>query len=219
MNDKRLLEQMAQAIIKLDRDEVVHLTRAALANGIPPLKAIEEGLQSGMQAVGERFENFECFLPELIGSAEAFKAAMDELEPVIAQMSAHQKTQGTVVMGTVKGDIHKIGKDIVALLLKTRGFKVVNLGEDIPASRFLNAAQEHKADIIGLSSLLNTTMPAQQEVIDLFSEVGIRGQFAFMVGGAPISQNWADQIGADGYAKTAEGAVKLALALMKAKAG
>jgi len=170
MGDHELLEKMSQAIIALDKDAAVAAAEEAIATNMSPLKAIEEGLQPGIQTVGDRFEAFECFLPELIGSAEAFKAAMDVLEPVIAKMSENQKSSGTVVMGTVKGDIHKIGKDIVVLLLKTRGFKVIDLGEDIPASEFLKAAQKHDADIIGLSALLNTTMPAQQEVINLFSE-------------------------------------------------
>ena len=120
-------------------------------------------------------------------------------------------------MGTVKGDIHKIGKDIVVLLLKTRGFNVIDLGEDIKASEFLKSALDHQADIIGLSALLNTTMPAQQDVINLFKEQGIRDDYVILVGGAPISQNWADEIGADGYAKTAEEAVKMALNFMKRK--
>jgi corrinoid protein of di/trimethylamine methyltransferase len=218
MGDHELLEKMSQAIIALDKEAAVAAAEEAVAANMSPLKAIEEGLQPGIQTVGDRFEAFECFLPELIGSAEAFKAAMDVLEPVIAKMSENQKSSGTVVMGTVKGDIHKIGKDIVVLLLKTRGFKVIDLGEDIPASEFLKAAQKHDADIIGLSALLNTTMPAQQEVIKLFSEEGIRGNFTIMVGGAPVSQKWADEIGADGYAKTAEEAVKVALDLMKKKA-
>lgn len=218
MGDHELLEKMSQAIIALDKDAAVAAAEEAIATNMSPLKAIEEGLQPGIQTVGDRFEAFECFLPELIGSAEAFKAAMDVLEPVIAKMSENQKSSGTVVMGTVKGDIHKIGKDIVVLLLKTRGFKVIDLGEDIPASEFLKAAQKHDADIIGLSALLNTTMPAQQEVIKLFSEEGIRDNFTVMIGGAPVSQKWADEIGADGYAKTAEEAVKLALDLMKKKA-
>lgn len=218
MGDHELLEKMSQAIIAIDKDAAVAAAEEAVAANMSPLKAIEEGLQPGIQTVGDRFEAFECFLPELIGSAEAFKAAMDVLEPVIAKMSENQKSSGTVVMGTVKGDIHKIGKDIVVLLLKTRGFKVIDLGEDIPASEFLKAAQKHDADIIGLSALLNTTMPAQQEVIKLFSEEGIRNNVTIMIGGAPVSQKWADEIGADGYAKTAEEAVKLALDLMKKKA-
>jgi len=218
MGDHELLEKMSQAIIALDKDAAVAAAEEAVAANMSPLKAIEEGLQPGIQTVGHRFEAFECFLPELIGSADAFKAAMDVLEPVIAKMSKNQKSSGTVVMGTVKGDIHKIGKDIVVLLLKTRGFKVIDLGEDISASGFLKAAKKHDADIIGLSALLNTTMPAQQEVINLFSEEGVRDNFTVMIGGAPVSQKWADEIGADGYAKTAEEAVKLALDLMKKKA-
>ena len=218
MGDHELLEKMSQAIIALDKDAAIAAAEEAVAANMSPLKAIEEGLQPGIQTVGDRFEAFECFLPELIGSAEAFKAAMDVLEPVIAKMSENQKSSGTVVMGTVKGDIHKIGKDIVVLLLKTRGFKVIDLGEDIPASEFLKAAKKHDADIIALSALLNTTMPAQQEVIKLFSEEGIRDNFTIMIGGAPVSQKWADEIGADGYAKSAEEAVRLALDLMKKKA-
>ena len=218
MGEQALLEKMSQAVIALDKAAAVAAAEEAVSNGMSPLKAIEKGLQPGIQTVGERFEAFECFLPELIGSAEAFKAAMDVLAPVIAKMSEKQASSGTVVMGTVKGDIHKIGKDIVALLLKTRGFNVIDLGEDISASDFMRAAQKHNADIIGLSALLNTTMPAQQEVVRLLKEQGIRDDYAIMVGGAPVSQKWADEIGADGYAKTAEEAVNLALGLMKRKA-
>lgn len=218
MGDQALLEKMSAAIIALDKEAAVAAALEAVEAGMSPLKAIEEGLQPGIQTVGDRFETFECFLPELIGSAEAFKAAMDVLEPVIAKLSENQASSGTVVMGTVKGDIHKIGKDIVVLLLKTRGFKVFDLGEDIAASDFLRAAQKHNADIIGLSALLNTTMPAQQEVIKLFTEEGIRDNHAILVGGAPVTQQWADEIGADGYAKTAEEAVRLAIDFMKKKA-
>ncbi len=218
MEEQALLDKMSQAIIALDKDAAVEAAQEAVSCGMSPLKAIEEGLQPGIQTVGERFENFECYLPELIGSAEAFKAAMDVLEPLIAKLSENKETSGTVVMGTVKGDIHKIGKDIVVLLLKTRGFNVIDLGEDVAASEFLKAAQKYQADIIGLSALLNTTMPAQQEVIKLFKEQGIRDDYTIMVGGAPINQKWTDQIGADGYAKTAESAVKLALELMQERA-
>ena len=217
MGEQELLGKMSQAIIALDKEATIAAVKEAISVGMSPLKAIEEGLQPGIQIVGDRFEAFECFLPELIGSAQAFTAAMDVLEPIIAKMSDKQKTSGTVVMGTVKGDIHKIGKDIVVLLLKTRGFNVIDLGENIPASEFLKAAQKHNANIIGLSALLNTTMPAQEDVINLFKEQGIRDDYTIMVGGAPISQKWADQIGADGYAKTAEEAVKLAFDLMKEK--
>jgi len=214
MGEQALLEKLSQAVIALDREAAVAATKEALAANMSPLKAIEEGLQPGIQTVGDRFETFECYLPELIGSAKVFRAAMNVLEPVIAKISASQKSSGTVVMGTVKGDIHKIGKDIVVLLLKTRGFHVIDLGEDVPASAFLKSAQKHKADIIGLSALLNTTMPAQQEVVKLFAEQGVRDDHHIIIGGAPVSRKWADEIGADGYAKTAEQGVKLALELM-----
>ena len=217
MGEQELLNRMSQAIIALDKDAAVAATQEAVEQGMSPLKAIEEGLQPGIQTVGDRFESFEMFLPELIGSADTFKAAMGVLEPVIAEMSGEQQSSGTVVMGTVKGDIHKIGKDIVVLLLKTRGFNVIDLGEDIQASEFLKSAQQHQADIIGLSALLNTTMPAQQDVINLFKEQGIRDDYTILIGGAPVSQAWADEIGADGYAKTAEEAVKMALNCMKRK--
>lgn len=217
MAAQELLEKMSRAIIALDKDAAVAAVEEAISAGMSPLTAIEGGLQPGMQTVGDRFENFDCFLPELIGSAEVFKAAMDRLEPVIAGMSEGKESRGTVVMGTVKGDIHKIGKDIVVLLLKTRGFNVIDLGEDQPAGEFLKAAQKHRADIIGLSALLNTTMPAQQEVIKLFREQGIRDNYFIMVGGAPVTRKWADEIGADGYAKTAEEGVKLAASFMKRK--
>ncbi len=218
MGDQELFKKMSQAIIELDKDAAVAAAQEAVSVGMSPLKAIEKGLQPGIQTVGERFEAFECFLPELIGAAEAFKAAMDVLEPIIAKMGENQDSNGTVIMGTVKGDIHKLGKDIVVLLLKTRGFNVIDLGEDISASDFMRAAQKYNADIIGLSALLNTTMPAQQEVVSLLKEQGIRGNYIIMVGGAPVSQNWADEIGADGYSRTAEEAVNLALDLMKKKA-
>jgi len=217
MENRELLEKLSQAIIALDKDAAVAAAEEAIATNMSPLKVIEEGLQPGIQTVGDRFETFECFLPELIGSAKVFKAAMEVLKPVIAKMSENKISSGTVVMGTVKGDIHKIGKDILVLLLKTRGFEVFDLGEDVPASGFLKAAQEHNADIIGLSALLNTTMPAQQEVIKLFTEESNREDYTIMVGGAPVTQKWADEIGADGYAQTAEEAVKLALELMNKK--
>ena len=214
MGNAELFKKMEQAIIDLDKDAAVVAAKEALASGISPLEAIENGLQVGINTVGERFEAFECFLPELIGSADAFNAAMEVLEPEIAKMTENKKVSGVVVIGTVKGDIHKIGKDIVTLLLKTRGFKVIDLGEDVPASSFLKAVDEHNADIIALSALLNTTMPAQQDVIKLLTEQSVRSKYSIMVGGAPVTQEWADKIGADGYAKTAEEAVTLAQDLM-----
>ena len=218
MGNNELLQKMSQAIIDLNKDVVVSTVEEGLAAGLSPLEMIEGGLQVGINTVGDRFESFECFLPELIGSAEAFNAAMEILEPIIAKMSGDKETSGIVIMGTVKGDIHKIGKDIVTLLLKTRGFEVIDLGEDVPASKFLEAADKNSADIIALSALLNTTMPAQQDMIKLLTEQEVRSRYSIMVGGAPVTQDWAEEIGADGYAKTAEEAVRLAQDLMAKRA-
>ena len=216
MNQTQLLEELNQAVIALDIDLAVQLTDDAMAAGMDPLVAIEQGLQPGIFTIGERFERLECFLPELIKSAKVFQAAMKVMEPVILARGSGKKARGVIVMGTVKGDIHKIGKDIVVMLWRTRGFEVHDLGEDIPASEFLKAAREHKADIVGLSALLNTTMPAQQDVIRLFAEQGVRDDYKILIGGAPVTQAWADQIGADGYAQTAQDGVTWAMEMLPA---
>jgi len=139
---------------------------------------------------------------------------MKVLEPEITKRGQQQTPRGIVVLGTVKGDVHKIGKDILAMLMKTRGFEVHNLGEDVSASTFLKKAAEHKADIIGMSSLLTTTMPGQKEVIDILKETGTRSKYMIMVGGGPVTKEWAKQIEADGYAETAEEGVNLAIELI-----
>lgn len=217
MGEKEVLAKLKQAVIDLNQDAAVAAAKEAIAAGVEPLKAIEEGLQPGVVIIGDKFDKLECFLPELIGSAKVFSAAVDVLEPEIAKVGVAKHTSGIAVIGTVKGDIHKIGKDIVVLLLKTRGFEVHDLGEDVPASEFLKAAQNFNADIVGLSALLNTTMPAQQDVINLFKEQGVRKKYMMIVGGAPVTQEWADEIGADAYAKTAEDGVSIALTYISEK--
>jgi trimethylamine corrinoid protein len=217
MEENEILVKLKQAVIGLNQDAAVAAAKEAIAAGVAPLKAIEEGLQPGVEIIGDKFDKLECFLPELIGSAKVFRAAVDVLEPEIAKLGVSKHASGIAVIGTVKGDIHKIGKDIVVLLLKTRGFEVHDLGEDVPASEFLKAAENFKADIVGLSALLNTTMPAQQDVINLFKEQGVREKYAIIVGGAPVTQEWANEIGADAYAKTAEEGVSMALTYMAEK--
>jgi trimethylamine corrinoid protein len=211
MGENEILVKLKQAVIDLNQDAAMAAAKEAIEAGVEPLKAIEEGLQPGIEIIGDKFDKLECFLPELIGSANVFRAAVDVFEPEIAKSGISKHTSGIAVIGTVKGDIHKIGKDIVVLLLKTRGFEVHDLGEDVPASEFLKAAENFNADIVGLSALLNTTMPAQQDVINLFKEQGVREKYMLMVGGAPVTQEWADEIGADAYAKTAEEGVSIAL--------
>ena len=217
MIEEKLFEDLKNAIVELDDDKAVKGAKDSIAQGIDPLESIEKGLSPGMQIIGDKFDRMEVYLPELIRAGNTFNAAMKILEPEIVKAGKDKKSSGTVVLGTVSGDIHKIGKDILAMLMKARGFDVHNLGEDVSMSAFINKAVEVKADIIGMSSLLTTTMPGQKEVIDLLTEKGVRDQFIIMVGGGPVSQEWAQEIGADGYAETAEQAIVLAEELIAGK--
>jgi dimethylamine corrinoid protein len=210
MIEEKIFEDLKNAIVELDDEKAVKGAKAMLAQGIDPLEGIEKGLSVGMMIIGDKFDRMEVYLPELIRAGNTFNAAMKVLEPEITKAGKTKKSSGTVVLGTVSGDIHKIGKDILAMLMKVRGFDVHNLGEDVSMSTFVNKAVEVNADIIGMSSLLTTTMPGQKEVIDLLMEKGIRDRFIIMVGGGPVSQEWAQEIGADGYAETAEQAIVLA---------
>ena len=217
MSEKIILEDLKNAIIEMDEIKVVNAAKNLIAQGINPLVGIEKGLSSGMTIIGDQFNLGECFLPELIRAGNTFNAGIKVLEPEIMKLGAKQSQAGVVVLGTVAGDVHKIGKEILAMLLKTRGFVVHNLGEDVSLSTFVSKAEELNADIIGMSALLTTTMPAQKEVIDFLKEKKIRDNFLVMVGGGPVNQEWSDEIGADGYAETAEEAVRLALKLVDSK--
>ncbi|OQY06136.1 MAG: hypothetical protein B6I22_06085 [Desulfobacteraceae bacterium 4572_123] len=217
MSEEKILIDLKDAIIELDDEKVVEAARNLIDQGLHPLAGIEKGLSPGMTVIGDRFNMGECFLPELIRAGNTFNAGMKVLEPEILKLGENQSQAGVVVLGTVTGDVHKIGKEILAMLLKTRGFVVHNLGEDVSLSTFVSKAEELNADIIGMSALLTTTMPAQKEVIDFLKEKGIRDNFLVMIGGGPVNQEWSDEIGADGYAETAEEAVRLALKLVDAK--
>ena len=217
MSEEKIIEDLKEAIIELNEVKAVEATKNLIAQGIDPLVGVEKGLSSGMTIIGDKFNQGECFLPELIRAGNAFNAAIKVLEPEIMKRGEKQSQAGVVVLGTVTGDVHKIGKEILAMLLKTRGFVVHNLGEDVSMSTFVSKAEEYDADIIGMSALLTTTMPAQKEVIDFLKEKGIRDNFLVMVGGGPVNQKWSDEIGADGYAETAENAVQLALRLIDTK--
>ncbi|MBW2059555.1 MAG: corrinoid protein [Deltaproteobacteria bacterium] len=213
----RVFEELKEAILELDEEKVQKVANDLVAQGIDPVEGIEKGLSQGMTIIGDKFNRGEVYLPELIRASNTFNAAMKILEPEILKRGEERTRRGTVILGTVKGDIHKIGKDILAMLMKTRGFEVYNLGEDVSMSTFLKQAAEHSADIIGMSSLLTTTMPGQKEVIELLKETGVRDRYIVMVGGGPVSAEWAKEIGADGYAETAEEAVSLADELMSGK--
>jgi len=205
---------MAQAVIDGDDDEASALAQSALEQGVDPLDAINKGYTAGMDVVGELYSTGEYFLPDLILGGEAMKAALATLEPALKASGQAREVLGTVVLGTVKGDIHEIGKSLVSSMLSANGFEVYDLGIDIEADEFVAKAREYKADIVALSALLTTTMLHQRDVIEHLSEAGLRGKVKVMVGGSPVTQGWADQIGADGFAEDAAGAVVAAKKLM-----
>jgi corrinoid protein of di/trimethylamine methyltransferase len=209
-----LLLALQQAIIVGDEEKARAAAQKCLDAGISPLEAVETGLRDGLRIVGEQFERLEVFLPEMIMAAEAGNGVMEVLEPAMTASGQDIGVPGTVIVGTAKGDIHTIGKNILTMLLKLAGFRVYDLGEDVSASTFLEEARKLKADIIAISALMTSTMPGQRDVINLLRDVGEREKYAVMVGGAPVTQEWADKIGADGYSETASGAVKLALKLV-----
>lgn len=209
-----LIEQLQLAVVEGDRVGAKKAAREALDAGIAPLDAVEQGLSEGLHIVGDKFGRLEVFLPELMMSSAAFSSAMEVLEPAILEIGQERKSPGKVVIGTVKGDIHKIGKDIVAMLLRATGFQVYDLGVDVPSSTFLREATKVNADIIAMSSLLTSTMPEQRDLVTLLKERGERDKYAIMVGGGPVTADWAKQIGADAYGRTAAEAVELALRLI-----
>ena len=214
MTKEEILERLSFSVFKGDKEMARQAAQEVIEQIIDPIEAIEKGLSRGMDIVGERFSKMETFLPELMMAAQTFDAAMGILEPEIAAQKKEVATRGTIVMGTIKGDVHNIGKNVVVMMLKTGGFDVHDLGVDIPPLSFVEAAQKNKADIIALSSLMTTTMPGQGEVIEVLKEMGLRDQYCVIVGGGPVNQEWADQIGADGYGETAADAVLLARELL-----
>jgi corrinoid protein of di/trimethylamine methyltransferase len=211
---EELYKNMAQAVIDGDDEAAEALARQALDGGVDPLEAINEGLTPGMDVVGELYATGEYFLPDLILGGEAMKAALAVLEPALAAAGQERQVLGTVVLGTVQGDIHEIGKSLVGSMLSANGFRVHDLGIDVEAEEFVVRAREYGADIVALSALLTTTMLHQRDVIEHLSEAGLREQVKVMVGGSPVTQAWADQIGADGFAEDAANAVTVAKRLM-----
>jgi len=192
----------------------VELTRQAIEAGLEPLTIINQGLVPGMNIVGDKYQSGEYFLPHLLIAANGMQQAMELLEPELHAREQAVEAAGTVVIGTVKGDIHEIGKSLVATMLSASGFQVYDLGVDVPAGAFIAKVKETGANLLGLSALLTTTMTVQRDVIEALAEAGIREQVKVMVGGAPVSQEWVDSIGADGYAEDAVAAIELARRLV-----
>lgn len=199
------LQALAEAIINGKRNDAAELAKKLVEANVPAKRILDEGLIAGMSVVGEKFKNCEYFVPEVLVAARAMKAAMEILRPLLAVSDV--EPIGTVVIGTVRGDLHDIGKNLVAMMLEGAGFKVIDLGVDVPTEKFIEAAKENNADIVGMSALLTTTMTYMPEVIKALETEGIRNKVKVIVGGAPVTQEWADQIGADGYAPDAASAV------------
>ena len=188
------------------------IVREAVAEGMNPQEIIDGSLVKGMQEIGEKFANGQAFVPNLLLAARAMKGCLEILTPLMKDGCA--ATLGTVVIGTVKGDLHDIGKNLVASMLEGCGFKVINLGTDVSAQKFIDAVRENDAQIVCLSALLTTTMTYMKEIVDAFVTEGLRGKVRIMVGGAPVNASFASQVGADGYSSNANEAVALAKSLM-----
>jgi len=208
---------MRQSIIDGAPDTASSLAQQAVASGVTPLDAINQGFVPGMQEVGEQFAKGQMYLPDMMAAAEAMRAAMSVLDPELKKLGTERPLAGVVVLGTTKGDIHEIGKILVGTLLTAHGFRVHDLGVDVPGEKFAATARELHADIVGVSALLTTTMRNQKGVVEALAKAGLRSQVKIMVGGAPVTRRWAEEIGADGYAKDAMSAVDLARELMQRK--
>ncbi len=211
-----LFAKMAQSIIDGDSDVAVELANQAVAEGVDPLKAITDGYVVGVNQVGEAFSCGDAFLPELVMAGEAMKAAVTALEPEMVKRGSERKMLGKVVLATVEGDIHEIGKSLVGTMLSASGFQVYDMGVDVAVDKIIGKAIEVNANIIAMSALLTTTMVKQREVIEILEKENIRNKFKIMVGGAPVTRDWVKKIGADGYSEDAIGAVNIAKALMGA---
>ncbi len=214
MADADHFDKLKQSIIDQDEDEVLAAVNAALADGIDAKSIIDQGLLPGLNVIGEQFECEDIFLPELMQAALAFQSAMTILEPKIKEMGAEGEKKGVIVMGTVKGDLHSIGKNILKLLYETSGFEVYDLGIDVDLFSFINKAKEVNADIIAMSALLTTTLVGQRDVIDALKDAGDREKYKVLIGGGATTKEWADTIGADGWAATAYEAVTLSSKLV-----
>lgn len=209
MDKSILMKDMYSAIIDLDRDLVLKLVDEVVKADLDIVELISQAMSPAMEEVGRQFQSGEKFLPELQMSADVFQAAMKVLNPFILKQKGEIQPKGRAVIGTVKGDLHSIGKDLVTTMLKTNGFEVWDLGIDVSPGQFLEGAEKSGARVIGLSALLTTTMPAQQEVIEMLKQKGLRDKYKVIVGGAPVDAEWAQKIGADGYGADAAAAVKL----------
>jgi corrinoid protein of di/trimethylamine methyltransferase len=209
---EEILDELYNYTIDGDEDPVIELTKEGLALGMNPNEILFDGLIPALSEVGRLFESGEFFVPEMLVAANAMKGAMEILRPLIAETGA--KPIGTFVMGTVKGDIHDIGKNLCNVMLEGAGFEVIDLGVNVAPEMFVQAIKDHNPGAVGMSAFLTTTMPMQKLTIDVIAEAGLRDQVKILVGGAPVTQEFADKIGADGYAPDANSTVRLTKQLL-----
>jgi 5-methyltetrahydrofolate--homocysteine methyltransferase len=202
------LQNLSTAIIDGDRDRTLALIRAALDRGVPPEELLNRWMIPAMGEVGARFERQEYFVPEMLVAARAMQGGLTLLRPLLIQRDV--RPLATVVIGTVRGDLHDIGKNLVAMMLEGAGFQVIDLGVDVPPERFVQAVSEHGAEVLGLSALLTTTMPEMRTVVRAVADAGLRGRVKILIGGAPVTSGYASHIGADGYGEHAGAAAALA---------
>lgn len=201
-----ILQQISECLQRGDDETVFDLTIKAIKQNIAPKEILDDGLIAGMRVIGEQFRKHQIFLPEVLLAAKAMYAGMDQLKPLLIKEDI--PSHGKIVIGTVRGDIHDIGKNLVGIMLRGAGFDVIDLGKDVPAERFIEVAQNEEAKVIGLSALLTTTTPAMKHVVELMQERGLNGAIKTVVGGAPVSEEYAREIGADAYAYDAAKAVE-----------
>lgn len=212
-----LFKAMTASVIDGEPEIAAELANRAIEEGIKPLDAINQGFVIGVNEVGDRFSRGDMFLPELVAAGEAMKAAISVLEPEMAKRGTQRDILGKVVIGTVEGDIHDIGKTLVGTMLSASGFQVYDLGVDVPVGKFAEMARQVGADIVGLSALITTTMGKQRDVIEALDDMGLRPQVKVIVGGAPVTHEWAEEIQADGYSEDAIGAVAVAKQIVAAR--
>ena len=215
MKDKLIFEKLSEAVRDYDNDRARLLAEEAVEKGIDPVEALEEGLAKALREVGDRFGRGEAFITELIAAAQAMEAGAEVLNKEIARRGASRKSVGKFLIGTVEGDIHSIGKNIVTTMLRATGFEVFDLGADVSTNVFVEKVRELKPDILGLSALMTTTMAVQREVIAALSEARLRKDVKVMVGGAPVTEEWVNEIGADSFGLDADSAVSEALRLVE----
>jgi 5-methyltetrahydrofolate--homocysteine methyltransferase len=208
-----ILEQISTAVIEGNLDDIMDLTEDALDEGLSAQEILDNGLMAGMDYVGVEFKAGNMFVPEVLRSAKTMQSSMDILKPLLAEAGA--KMVGKVLLGTVKGDLHDIGKNLVGMMCEGAGFEIKDLGKDVAPEAFVDAVKEYEPDVVGMSALLTTTMRAMEQTVKALEEAGLRDKVKIMIGGAPVTQAFSDQIGADGYASNAASAADLAKSFVR----